>query len=97
MIRKACSRHLKGTSAKDEVIRWSFPSWPEVEARGQLTKTCTVKQVKQIMMAADETIGKVCIVTPRTGHAEEIALHGSYTPSYSLHGLLSQISLKSKK
>jgi len=30
----------------------------------QLTRTCMVKQVKQIMMAAGETTGKVCIVTP---------------------------------
>ena len=33
----------------------------------------------------------------RTRHTEEIAFQGSYTPSYSLHGLLSRISLKSKK
>jgi len=45
-----------------------------------------MKQVKQIMMAAGETTKKVCMVTPRTRHTEEIALQGSYTPSYSLHG-----------
>jgi len=55
---------FKAFEAEDEVVIWSFPSWPEVEVREQLTRACTMKQVKQIMMAADETTGKVCIMTP---------------------------------
>ena len=43
-------------------------------------------QVKLIMIAASETTEKVCMVTPHTRRVKEIALQGSYAPSYSLHG-----------
>ena len=55
---------FKAFEAEDEVVRWTFPGWPEVEVGEQLTQTCTMKQVKQIMMAAGETTGKVRMMTP---------------------------------
>jgi len=54
--------------------------------KGTVSQNMHDVQVKQIMIAAGETTEKVCMVTPRTRHLEEIALQGSYAPSYSLHG-----------
>ena len=54
--------------------------------KGTVSQNMHDAQLKQIVIAAGETTEKVCMVTPRTRHLEEIALQGSYTPSYSLYG-----------
>jgi len=54
--------------------------------KGTVSQNIHDVQVKQIMIAAGETTEKVCMMTPCTRHTEEIALQGSYAPSYSVHG-----------
>jgi len=56
------------------------------QGKGTVSQNIHNVQVKQIMIAAGKTTEKVCMMTPRTRHTEEIALQGSYAPSYSLHG-----------
>ena len=54
--------------------------------KGTVSQNMHDVHVKQIVIVAGETTVKVCMVTPRTRHSEEIALQGSYAPSYSLLG-----------
>jgi len=54
--------------------------------KGTVSQNMHDVQAVQIVIAAGETTEKVCMVTPRARHLEEIALQGSHAPSYSLHG-----------